>query len=101
VNEDQKAELLYINFDLRFKYYMRKFTLYNRMVASLAKLQHHWNQIPPAVPEDELFSSLFSMVYKRLSDKDARGNNLSFIPLRERTMDVYATHFLKIIIKIL
>jgi len=38
VNEDQKAELLYINFDLRFKYYMRKFTLYNRMVASLAKL---------------------------------------------------------------
>jgi len=41
------------------------------------------------------------MVYKRLSDKESKGSNLSFIPLRERTMDVYTTHFLKTIIKIL
>lgn len=62
VNEDQKAELLYLNFDLRFKYFMRKFALYNRMISLLTKMnqQHHWNQALPPIPEDELFSTLFS-----------------------------------------
>lgn len=36
--KEEQAELLYINFDLRFKHFMRKFALYNRMVSLLTKL---------------------------------------------------------------
>jgi hypothetical protein len=45
VVKQESAELLYINFDLRFKHFMRKFALYNRMLAQLHKLsvQQHWN----------------------------------------------------------
>jgi hypothetical protein len=38
VVKQESAELLYINFDLRFKHFMRKFALYNRMVTQLHKL---------------------------------------------------------------
>jgi hypothetical protein len=109
VVKQESAELLYINFDLRFKHFMRKFALYNRMLAQLHKLsvQHHWNQsIPPPIPEDELFSSLFSQVYSKLTDpgnaqKALSGGSSTLLSVRERSMDVYATHFLKTIIKIL
>lgn len=105
VVERDYAELLYINFDLRFKFFMRKFTLYNRMVSHLNKMNqdHHWNQILPPIPEDDLFSSLFSKVYKRLTDKSSTDISLKLkhTPLRERSMDVYTTHFLRTIIKIL
>jgi hypothetical protein len=84
---------------------MRKFTLYNRMVSHLNKMnqEHHWNQILPPIPEDDLFSTLFSKVYKRLTDKSQVNiaKSLKFTPLRERSMDVYTTHFLRTIIKIL
>ena len=59
----------------------------------------------PPIPEDELFSNLFSLVYTKLTDpiKAIKLNSLLGTPLtlRERSMDVYATHFLKTIIKIL
>lgn len=59
----------------------------------------------PPIPEDELFSSLFSLVYTKLTDplKGVKLNPLLGTPLtlHERSMDVYATHFLKTIIKIL
>jgi hypothetical protein len=106
VDKDQ-AELLYINFDLRFKYFMRKFALYNRMVAHLTKMNklHNWNQILPPIPEDDLFTQLFGKVYKRLTDKSGSLQELSrsmkVTPLRERSVDVYATHFLRTVIKIL
>lgn len=105
VVKQESAELLYINFDLRYKHFMRKFSLYNRMVTQMLKLnsQHHWNQTLPPIPEDELFANLFTLVYQKLTDKNVAPLNQrsSLVPLRERSMDVYGTHFLKTIIKIL
>ena len=63
--KQESAELLYINFDLRYKHFMRKFSLYNRMVSQLHKMnmQNHRNQSLPPIPEDDLFASLFTLVY--------------------------------------
>jgi hypothetical protein len=63
--------------------------------------QHHWNQSLPPIPEDDLFASLFTLVYQKLTDKSISAQKNLSIPLRERSMDVYGTHFLKTIIKIL
>jgi hypothetical protein len=43
------------------------------------------------------------MVYKKLTDRETKQllPPVAFTPLRERSMDVYTTHFLKTIIKIL
>jgi len=73
------------------------------MVAQLNKmnLQHHWNQSLPPIPEDDLFGNLFTLVYTKLIDKEVSHRRNHVVPLRERSMDVYATHFLKTIIKIL
>ena len=44
---------------------MRKFALYNRMAALLNRMneQNHWNQTLPKIPDDELFSSLFTLTF--------------------------------------
>lgn len=82
---------------------MRKFALYNRMAALLNRMneQNHWNQTLPKIPDDELFSSLFTLTFQKLTDSEVPKAPLVSLPLRERSMDVYATHFLKTIIKIL
>jgi hypothetical protein len=61
----------------------------------------------PPIPEDELFASLFSLVYSKLTESSSasliKHHHILGTPLslRERSMDAYTTQFLKTIIKIL